>query len=163
MCPRLILIEIIGKIIAVKDRGAGGGQADGCADAPLLPASRPVCWGPSGEVPEARPDAGLHRHSLVWGGSAALGELAREDGEGEWVSKEAMEQWKMEERLRELRVEVAAEGVDKEMDVDDEEGTEVAGEDDEGHEAREEAVLGLLYQISMLAMDDGLLGSAADE
>jgi hypothetical protein len=41
------------------------------------------------------------------------------------------------------------------MEVDDE---EVAGEEDEGPEAREEAVSGLLYQISMLAMDDGVQG-----
>ncbi|KAF8185870.1 hypothetical protein K438DRAFT_2154751, partial [Mycena galopus ATCC 62051] len=87
-------------------------------------------------------------------------ELVGEDGEGEWVDEEVLERQEMDERLRELRAEVAAAGEEDGMDVDDEEGPEVAGEDDEGHEAQEEAVSGLLYQISMLAMDDS---GAADE
>jgi hypothetical protein len=44
------------------------------------------------------------------------------------------------------------------MEVEDEGEADVVGEDDEGHEAREEAVAGLLYQISMLAMDNGVWG-----
>ncbi|KAF8128329.1 hypothetical protein K438DRAFT_2000344 [Mycena galopus ATCC 62051] len=87
-------------------------------------------------------------------------ELVGEDGEGEWVDEEVLERQEMDERLRELRAEVAAVGEEDGMDVDDEEGPEVAVEDDEGHEAQEEAVSGLLYQISMLTMDDS---GAADE
>jgi hypothetical protein len=44
------------------------------------------------------------------------------------------------------------------MEVEDEGEADVVGEDDEGYEAREEAVAGLLYQISMLAMDNGVRG-----
>jgi hypothetical protein len=57
-----------------------------------------------------------------------------------------------------LRAEVLAEGEDQQMEVEDEGQVDVAGEDDEGHEAREEAVAGLLYQITMLAMDNGVRG-----
>ncbi|KAJ7788156.1 hypothetical protein B0H14DRAFT_3504535 [Mycena olivaceomarginata] len=63
-------------------------------------------------------------------------------GEDEWVDEEELERQELQERLRGLRAEAA----------------DVVGEDDEGHEAREEAVAGLLYQISMLAMDDGVRG-----
>ncbi|KAF8145755.1 hypothetical protein K438DRAFT_1991521 [Mycena galopus ATCC 62051] len=69
-------------------------------------------------------------------------ELAGEDREGEWIDEEALERQEMEQRLQELRAEVAAEGREDEMDVDDEEGAEVAEEDDEGHDAQEEAVSG---------------------
>jgi hypothetical protein len=88
-------------------------------------------------------------------------ELGAEDGEGEWVD-EVLERQELEERLHELHAQVAAEGGEEEMDVDDEEEGG-AGEDDEGHEAREEAVSGLLYQISMLAMDNRLPGDGADD
>ncbi|KAF8177174.1 hypothetical protein K438DRAFT_1978816 [Mycena galopus ATCC 62051] len=81
-------------------------------------------------------------------------ELARTGGE-DGINKEELERRDLEERLCELRAEVGEE----EMELDNEEGVEEeGGEDDEGHEAREEAVSGLLYQISMLAMDDGIRG-----
>jgi hypothetical protein len=73
-------------------------------------------------------------------------ELGAEDGEGEWVD-EVLERQELEEQLHELHAQVAAEGGEEEMDVDDEEEGG-AGEDNEG------AVSGLLYQISMLAMDN---------
>ncbi|KAJ7309178.1 hypothetical protein DFH08DRAFT_823603 [Mycena albidolilacea] len=88
-------------------------------------------------------------------------ELGAEDGEGEWVD-EVLERQELEERLHELCAQVAAEGGEEEMDVDDEEEGG-AGEDGEGHEAWEEAVLGLLHQISMLAMDNRLPGDGADD
>jgi hypothetical protein len=44
------------------------------------------------------------------------------------------------------------------MEVEDEGQVDVAGEDDEDHKAREEAVAGLLYQITMLVMDNGVWG-----
>ncbi|KAJ7339786.1 hypothetical protein DFH08DRAFT_963835 [Mycena albidolilacea] len=82
----------------------------------------------------------------------------------------AMEHLEVRCRLHQLHVEqggedarVAAEGREEEMNVDDEEEVGEAGEDDGGHKAREEAVSGLLYQISMLATNDGLPGDGADD
>ncbi|KAJ7888131.1 hypothetical protein B0H14DRAFT_3430321 [Mycena olivaceomarginata] len=83
---------------------------------------------------------------------------ACEGGENEWVDEEELEQRELQERVRVLRAEVLAEGEDQQMEVEDEGQVDVAGEDDEGHEAREETVAGLLYQITMLAMDDGVRG-----
>ncbi|KAF8181115.1 hypothetical protein K438DRAFT_1601881 [Mycena galopus ATCC 62051] len=88
-------------------------------------------------------------------------ELAGEGGEGEWVDEEELEHRELEQRLGDLRAGLAGYGGEDEMEVDNEE--EVAGEEDEGLEAREEAVSGLLYQISMLAMDDGVRAGADHE
>jgi head-tail adaptor len=63
-------------------------------------------------------------------------ELGGEDGEGEWVDEEALEWQELEEQLHELCVQVAAEGGEEEMDVDDEEEVGEAGEDNKGHKAR---------------------------
>jgi hypothetical protein len=48
------------------------------------------------------------------------------------------------------------------LDVDNEEEMGGAGEDDKRHEAREEAVSGLLYQIPMIALDNDLPGGVVD-
>jgi hypothetical protein len=85
-------------------------------------------------------------------------QLTRGDGEDEWVDEEELERQELQERLRVLRAEALAESGEERMEVEDEGEGDVVGEDDEGHEAREEAVGGLLYQISMLAMDDGVRG-----
>ncbi|KAJ7321900.1 hypothetical protein DFH08DRAFT_1030550 [Mycena albidolilacea] len=79
-------------------------------------------------------------------------------GEDEWVDEEELERQELRERLRGLRAEALADGAEEQMEVEDEGEADVVGEDDEGHKAREEAVAGLLYQISMLAMDDGVRG-----
>ncbi|KAJ7790880.1 hypothetical protein B0H14DRAFT_3094581 [Mycena olivaceomarginata] len=84
-------------------------------------------------------------------------ELAPGGGEDEWVDEEELERQELRERLRGLRAEALADA-EEQMEVEDEGDADVVGEDDEGHEAREEAVAGLLYQISMLAMDDGVRG-----
>jgi hypothetical protein len=57
------------------------------------------------------------------------------------------------------------------MDVDDELGPglveprdpQAQGSDDEGDEAGDEAVSGLLYRISLLGVDGGARGGADDE
>jgi hypothetical protein len=84
-------------------------------------------------------------------------QLAPGGGEDEWVDEEELERQELRERLRGLRAEALADA-EEQMEVEDEGDADVVGEDDEGHEAREEAVAGLLYQISMLAMDDGVRG-----
>ncbi|KAJ6456531.1 hypothetical protein C8R45DRAFT_943716 [Mycena sanguinolenta] len=76
-------------------------------------------------------------------------------------------------RLWELQAEFAGEIDEEEMEVDEEEVVGVSGgmearasesdEEDEGHEAREEAVSGLLYQISMLAVNEGVHGAGDNE
>ena len=99
--------------------------------------------------------------------------LAREPGfTGTLQCGVSVERREAQQRLRELRAELAGED-EEEMEVDDEEVVEAAGgvetnagesdEEDEGHEAREEAVSGLLYQISMFAVDDGERGVADDD
>jgi hypothetical protein len=96
-------------------------------------------------------------------------ELARTPGfTGSLTCGVAVEHEELQERLRELRAELARDGADDEMEVDEEGGREENGpndmntggrdEEDEGDDAREEAVSGLLYQISMLAVDGGLRG-----
>ncbi|KAF8171738.1 hypothetical protein K438DRAFT_1773037 [Mycena galopus ATCC 62051] len=74
---------------------------------------------------------------------------------------------------RTLRAQLVGEGEEDEMEVDEEDPAMATGatpgpageseDEDKGHEAREQAVSGLLYQISMLALDDGICGDADDE
>ncbi|KAF7367948.1 hypothetical protein MSAN_00859900 [Mycena sanguinolenta] len=80
----------------------------------------------------------------------------------------SVEHREAQQRLRELRAEMGASAEEDEMEVDEGEGeaAEEVGrkevvsadsdEEDEGHKAKEEAVSGLLYQISMLAVDGGV-------
>ncbi|KAF7353148.1 hypothetical protein MSAN_01502300 [Mycena sanguinolenta] len=92
---------------------------------------------------------------------------------GSLQSGMAVERQEAEQRLRELQAELAGEGEGDKMEVDDEEEPEVSNqrntheeeieEEDEGHEAREEMVSDLLYQISMLAVDDHVLERPDDE
>ncbi|KAJ7803507.1 hypothetical protein B0H14DRAFT_3091958 [Mycena olivaceomarginata] len=84
-----------------------------------------------------------------------------------------VEHREVEQRLRDLRAQLGDDTGADEMEVD-EEGPEMgrpetprpvgeSDDEDEGHEAREETVSGLLYQISMLALDNGVRGDVDDE
>jgi hypothetical protein len=83
-----------------------------------------------------------------------------------------VEHREVEQRLRDLCAELGAEAGADEMVVDEEEPTagtretpragEESDDEDEGHEAREEAVSSLLYQISMLALDNSVRGDTDD-
>ncbi|KAF8142374.1 hypothetical protein K438DRAFT_2030121 [Mycena galopus ATCC 62051] len=96
-------------------------------------------------------------------------ELARLPGfTGSLMCGVAVEHRELRERLRELSAELAGKDGEDEMDVDKEvtegEGRpelDVMGSDDEGDEASNEAVSGLLYRISMLAVDGGVHGDDA--
>ncbi|KAJ7300570.1 hypothetical protein DFH08DRAFT_725213 [Mycena albidolilacea] len=84
-----------------------------------------------------------------------------------------VEHREVEQRLRDLCAQLGDDTGADEMEVD-EEGPEMgrpetprpvgeSDDEDEGHEAREETVSGLLYQISMLALDNGVRGDVDDE
>jgi hypothetical protein len=84
-----------------------------------------------------------------------------------------VEHREVEQRLRDLCTQLGDDTGADEMEVD-EEGPEMgrpetprpvgeSDDEDEGHEAREEMVSGLLYQISMLALDNGVRGDVDDE
>jgi hypothetical protein len=79
-----------------------------------------------------------------------------------------VEHREVEQRLQDLRAQLGDDTGTDEIEVD-EEGPEMgrpetlrpmgeSNDKDEGHEAREETVSGLLYQISMLVLDNGVRG-----
>ncbi|KAF8187339.1 hypothetical protein K438DRAFT_1972968 [Mycena galopus ATCC 62051] len=87
-----------------------------------------------------------------------LAAQGRGDDMGDYDDAEHRE---MEVRMREVRAELAGEDGEDGMWVD--EVAEETGDDDEGDDAREEAISGLLYQISMLAVDDRVRGGEDNE
>ncbi|KAJ7688320.1 hypothetical protein B0H14DRAFT_2653296 [Mycena olivaceomarginata] len=83
----------------------------------------------------------------------------------------AVERRDLQERLQELRMELAGEDGEDEMDVDDElapgmvepRDPQAQGSNDEGDKVGDQAVSGLLYRISLLGVDGGVRGGADDE